>query len=264
LNRFQVGLDEFNVFLTTGVSQEPLDADAIDRLRLNDLVLALACSRGNSEALVAFENLCGDEFQMAAAKLKLTNSQRYDLRQILWQHLFVGVSKRPKILEYRGHGPLRNWFRVTASRFLLNELRRTKRERLVLESDYGELRIASEIDPEFLLLEQIHRKQFRSALHAALKDLRPEQRNSLRCHYILGMTIDQMAEVLGIHRATAARRIGQARDMLLQFTREHLRQDLGADTDELDSVLRRAQGQSSLSVERLLNEAGLGDAENPL
>lgn len=270
LHRFQVSLEEFSDQVLAGIVPNEGGRLSLEHLLLDDLVLAYACSRGNKSALSAFELRCGAEFDAVAKKLRLDEARRTDMRQILWQRLFVGIDGRPKILEYRGKGPLRNWFRVSASRILLNELRRGKRERKVLESAHGELLTATEIDPEFLLLEQIHCQQFRSSFQAAVQELQPAQRNSLRCHYMLGMTIEQMAGVLGIHRATAARRIAQAREELLRLTRERLRQDFGANTDELDSIIRRAQGKASLSVERLLNQTAraenvghLGESDAP-
>jgi RNA polymerase sigma-70 factor (ECF subfamily) len=255
LQRFHVGQDEFrDRILQAGGS------GSLQNLVLDDLVLAYACSRGDRSALDAFEHTCSGEYLSAASKLGLDATRRSEMRQVLWQRLFVGDGS-PRILEYRGVGSLRSWFRVVASRFLLNELRRGKRDRLVLESDFGELCAATEQDPEFLLLERIHHRQFRAALQATLRELRPEQRTSLRCFYILGMTIDQMAEVFGVHRATAARRVAQSRTDLLRLTKERLRQDLGADTEELNSVIRHAQGQSSFSVARLLNESV--PADNP-
>ncbi len=231
-----------------------------EQLALDDLVLAYACSRGNREALRVFDGEFSRDFDLVAAKLRVHDAQRSDARQQLWQRLFVSDGGPPKILEYHGRGRLRHWFRVLASRFLLNEIRRGKRERLVFDSDHGELCIASERDPELSLLEQTYCQQFRAALQGALKALRPDQRNALRCHYIHSMSIDQMAEVFGVHRATAARRIVQAREELLRLTREHLRRALGADTEELNSVIRRAQAQSSMSVARLLEQCTLTSA----
>lgn len=260
LRQFGVPLAEFRRDVLSSIADVAALDDASERLALDDLVLAYACSRGNRDALSAFDSEFGRDYDAVASKLRLDDARRSDARQQLWQRLFVGDGGPPKILEYRGRGRLRHWFRVLASRFLLNEIRRGKRERLILESEHGELGIVSERDPELALLEQTYRQQFRAALHESLRALKPDERNALRCHYLHAMSVDRMAEVFGVHRATAARRVVHAREELLRLTRDRLRQALGADTEELNSVIRRAQAQSSMSVARLLEQGTLTGA----
>jgi RNA polymerase sigma-70 factor, ECF subfamily len=257
LKRYQVSPADFSEQVLARLAPSDPGWHVVEALELEDLVLAYACRRCDPSAMLAFERDCGGEFEAVVRKLRLDSAREADLRQLLWQRLFVGTDGPPKIQEYRGTGPLRHWFRVLATRFLLNEQRRSKREQLVLGSEYEELGIATAFDPELALLESSFRQQFRQALKAALRDLRPDQRNALRCHYLLAMTIDQMAEVFGVHRATAARRVVQAREKLLCHTRDRLRLVVGGDSEEIDSVIHRAQGQSSFSIARLLEQSAV-------
>jgi RNA polymerase sigma-70 factor (ECF subfamily) len=229
------------------------EAGGVDQLlAFDDLALTFACSRGSPQALKTFDSEYGPDFEMLAKKLRLDDTRRADARQMLWQRLFVGDGGPPKILEYSGRGKLRHWFCVLVSRFLLNEIRRTTRERLVFDSSHAELQVAAQVDPELQLLQHTYRQQFRAAFQHALIQLRPDQRNALRCHYVHAMTVDQMAAVFGVHRSTAARRIVQAREDLLRGTCEQLRRALGVDTQELQSVIGRVWDQSACSVARLL------------
>lgn len=68
----------------------------------------------------------------------------------------------------------------------------------------------------------------------------------------MGMSTEQLAQAFGIHKATAARHVARARDKLLQFTRDRLKVQLGADSGELDSVMRLFDGEFSVSLSRLL------------
>jgi RNA polymerase sigma-70 factor, ECF subfamily len=254
LRRFAVPFADFQRDVLPRFAAAAGTNSSIDQHALCDMLLAYACSRGNRNALEAFDLEVGRDFDAAAAKLRLDAARCSDARQQLWQRLFVGDAKPPKILEYQGKGRLRHWFRVLASRFLLNEIRKGNRDRLVFDSEHGELSVATERDPELALLEQTYRQQFRAALYDSLRALQPDQRNALRCHYIHAMSVDRMADVFGVHRATAARRVVHARQELLRLTCDYLRRALGADTEELNSVIRRAQAQSSLSVARLLEQ----------
>lgn len=251
LAKYELPLDEFLHHL----SHSPSGTSQSDLAALQDLALALASARGNRLAIDDFEREMGPDFDAIAAKLKLQHSTRRDARQRLWLRLLVGEDGTAKILEYGGRGRLRNWFRVVASRFLLNELRRDKRDRLLLDPEHAELGIDPGRDPELMLLKRTYSRYFRSAFQKAVSSLRPEQRNALRNTYLYAMTIDQLAEVYGVHRATAARRVVSAREELLRLVCENLREALGSDSDELSSIMRNAQEQSSLSVARLLDQS---------
>ena len=102
--------------------------EALNNLAVEDLFLAYACGNGDAIAFKAFTKDCEVELKAVAQKLRISESDLDDARQILWGKLFLesaGHSK--KILEYRGAGRLRHWFRVLAARTILDELRKTKR-----------------------------------------------------------------------------------------------------------------------------------------
>lgn len=247
LVRYGTATDSFAEFVASEFTEQRPPAAS-----LLELALTYACSQGSSVALELFATEYGPEFDAIAKRLRIPPDACSDARQRLWQRLFVGGDSPPRILEFRGRGQLRNWFRVVATRFLLNEVRSGKRDRLVIDSRANELGAAAENDPEFLLLRESHHSEFRLALQRAIELLGPDERNALRCHYLHCMSIDRMAEVFGTHRATAARRLVRARVQLLRLTCEQLRSALGADTEEIRSVIRRAHDQSTMSVARLL------------
>lgn len=246
LLRYGIAKDSFAEFLASEFTEQSPPASLLE------LALAYACSQGSSAALELFATEYGPDFDAIAKRLRISPDAGSDARQRLWERLFVGGDTPPKILEFRGRGQLRHWFRVAATRFLLNQIRTRKRDRVVIDSRASELGTAAEHDPEFLLLRESHYSEFRLALQRAIEQLSPDKRNALRCHYLHGMSIDRMAEIFGTHRATAARRVVQAREELLRLTCEQLRSALGADTEEIRSVMRRAHDQSTMSVARLL------------
>src|SRR5262249_41153536 len=133
-----------------------------------------------------------------------------EIRQILREKLFVGAS--PKILDYSGRGSLSNWLRVVTVRTALNLM--SKRNELLdgrgtsFEAQ-GVGRLGA--DPELEYIKERYRRAFELALEASVAALSSEQRNLLRLHFIQAVSLDGLAHLFHMHRATIARRIAQAR-----------------------------------------------------
>jgi RNA polymerase sigma-70 factor (ECF subfamily) len=229
--------------------------EVLKTLAVEDLFLAHACAQGDQVALKAFAKECDGDLRSLAIKLKISDSDFDDIRQRLWDKLFlVAPDHSKKILEYRGEGKLRHWFRVLAARTMLDDLRKAKRgaNRPFISDDNALWSAAPDVDPELGNIRQQYKDAFRCAFENAVRGLEPEERNILRCHYLLGMSSEQMAQAFGTHKATAARHVARAREKLLQFTRDRLKVHLGADSGELDSVMRLFDGEMSVSLSRLL------------
>jgi len=229
---------------------------AMAALTIEDLFLAYACSKGSAPALAAFAREFDGEFISVTKKLRVTAGNYDDLRQSLWNKLFLASETQcPKILEYLGKGPLRHWFRVLATRLVLDELRKEKRlevsRAVVTEQALSEGVPAA--DPELAHIRERYRNEFRAAFGKAVSGLDPEERNLLRCTYLNGMSTDDLGRAFGMHKATAARRLSRARDKLLALTRAELKEQLGANSGELDSVIRLFDGELSISLSRLLS-----------
>jgi RNA polymerase sigma-70 factor (ECF subfamily) len=224
-------------------------------LAVEDLFLAYACAEGDPIALKFFATECDGELKAVAQKLRISPSDIDDIRQKLWDKLFLESAGHPKkILEYHGAGGLRHWFRVLAARLILDELRKAKRQanHPFAADDNALWSAAPNADPELDNIRRRYKDAFRSAFENAVRALEPDERNILRCHYLMGMSTEQMAQAFGTHKATAARHAARARDKLLQFTRDRLKMHLGADSGELDSVMRLFDGEMSVSLSRLL------------
>ena len=75
--------------------------------------------------------------------------------------------------------------------------------------------------------------------------------------YLEGASIDALGALYKVHRATAARWLGRAREQLLSNTRGALSEQLGLADDELSSVMRLIH--SRLEVSELECPANTGD-----
>jgi RNA polymerase sigma-70 factor (ECF subfamily) len=181
-----------------------------------------------------------------------TDHSEDDLRQILYARLLVGEPGRPpKIADYQGQGFLENWLRVTAVRTFLDLRKRKDRAR---ETPVDEDNVLAMPSPADLALDHL-KDEYRPIVTAALLDaaraLPPGERLLLRQHLSAGMTIDQLAGVLGVHRATVARRIERAREALLERVRAALAERLGLPVADVDGVIALVTSWLDVSAGRL-------------
>jgi RNA polymerase sigma-70 factor (ECF subfamily) len=74
----------------------------------------------------------------------------------------------------------------------------------------------------------------------------------LKYHYVDGFSIDKICAIYTVHRATAARWLGAAREALAVETHRLLGTRLGVSPSELRSIARLVESQLDLSIRRLL------------
>lgn len=226
----------------------------LDALVAADLYLARACADGSAAALARFQELYSTDIRSVHARSSGTRPPLDELVQVLQEKLFVGP--HPKILDYAGSGKLENWLRVVTSRTLVDLIR--ERDPAVESQNDGEGPLAlptPDDDPELQYLKRKYRSEIKDSFEQAALTLSAEDRNALREYYVHGLNIDQIAELRGIHRSTAARRVSSARDAVLKATRRVLMERTGLGRDELESLVRLVESQMHVTVERVLGTA---------
>lgn len=82
----------------------------------------------------------------------------------------------------------------------------------------------------------------------AVDALDAQARALLYYHYIDGLSIDQLGPLYGVHRATVACWLAQARERILKDTRRHLTAQLRINTAEAESLLRGVMSQLGSSL----------------
>jgi RNA polymerase sigma-70 factor (ECF subfamily) len=228
---------------------EPLDG--FEHLHPAELYLALGCAEGKSAAVAAFEKEYGPDIEGALRRFRSVDLVPDDLRQALLEKVLVGrEGKAPKIAEYAGQGFLQNWVRITAVRTFTDLTRARQRHR---ESPEEELmQLADGADLELSFLKTHYRAAFKQAFEGAVASLESGERNLLRQSVVRGLSIDQLAALYSIHRATAARRVQRAREALLEGTRAKLMSQLDIGPGELDSVMKLIHSRLDVSIHRVL------------
>jgi len=230
-------------------ASEPAD-HVIRTMPAADLYLAAACTAGDAAAITAFRDAVFPVIRPALAKLALSPATIDEAEQRVLIMILVGDPVRPAIATFGGRGRLRSWVRSIAVRTARRLAGITDGGADTAQDELDQL-TASVHDPELAMLRERYREQVRAALAEALAGLAERPRNVLRQYYIDGLTIDQLAALYHVDRATTARWVIGARSAVLDGTRDRLRSVLGATSDEVESILRLVRSQLELSL-RLL------------
>jgi len=230
-------------------------AAALARLRLDDLLLAQWCATGEPRAIAAFERAHRADLDGVLARFRRLAITPDELLQTLRIKLFVATAGRPpRIADYSGFGFLQNWLRVTALRALVDVARGEQARRLEELLADDDLIGLPALGPD--LSARVSREEvgraIKQAFARAVAGLAPRQRNFLRHAHVDQLTLDQIAATYGVHRATVARTLAQARAELSAATRTALAEQLGIDAAALDSVVRAADSRMDLSLSRVL------------
>ncbi len=212
---------------------------------LEDLYLASAALAGEPAAhkeLVALIHSC----RGAAARLVAGDEALLDdVEQEVARAVLTGPA--PKLAEFSATGPLAAWLRAALVRTALNTLQQRGRE---LPQEHVEDLLDRQGGVAAARLTDA--EKVREAIRGALARLEPRQRTLLRLHHLGGVSLERLATMFQVHRATAARWLAQAREDVLAQTQRHLAEDLGLTPEEQRSLLSTVRSQLELSFRELL------------
>ncbi len=217
------------------------------------LYLCLACAEGHAAACRELERLHKPEMRGAVARISGHDSGVDETLQLVFAKLLTG--ENPRILTYRGAGPLGRWLRVVSTRIALDQ-RRAARRAARLEAAFSEQRdlvLPAPSSLESRLFHHRHGKVVQEALQHSLASLKVEQRRILRLSLAQGLSIDAIGELYGIHRSAAARRLARCRHLVLERVRDFLKEKLGElDEAEFSSLVQTLHGELDENLSGLL------------
>ena len=231
------------------VRHAPANLDELRSINFPELILAGACRRSDRAAL-------------AEADARLTaNVPRWippaarahadEVRQILLQKLFSGAE--PRIEQYTGRRALDAWLRVAAIRCAL-DLQEAQEP-----GGPGELEdLWNGPEPELDAAKVLDGHKVRAVLRDALHSLPYRERLLLKLHYLKGVSLDKLAAMERVHRATIVRRLADARGTALERIRAALSERLAVSGEDGESLLRFVRSRLDQSLRRAL-ESNPGD-----
>jgi RNA polymerase sigma-70 factor (ECF subfamily) len=241
----EVPLDRFRAHLD---AHRPAEVSLEEQLRtwcLDDIYLACGCVDRDPAAIAALER----EIVPIIDRVLSTwdRGVAEETRQRLRAMLVVDHGgKGPLLAHYGGRGALRRWVRVVAAR----EAGKTSRAgaaELPVDDDALFDALAPASDPALSALKRDAAAAFKAAFLAALGELDRRARTALRMHVLDGLSIDELAPLFGVHRATAARWIASAKATVLDRTRRALMLELKLERNEVDSLIRLVQSRIELA-----------------
>jgi RNA polymerase sigma-70 factor, ECF subfamily len=250
----EVSAEVFLPYLAERLPEDSEAERALLEVKAADLYLACACTQGDQAAVAAFEKHYFPDIQAALTKRDPSCGQLEDVKQSLYQKLFLSDGEHPaKIGKYSGRGDLRSWLCVTAVREAIDLLRKVQREQPVDDGALMDL-TSSDEDQELSYLKRLYREQFKQAFQDALGSLSSRERTLLRYNLLDELNIDQIGAIYNVHRATIARWIAKARETLLDETRRRLMAGLRVDQTEFESIMRLIQSRFDVSVAHFLKK----------
>lgn len=199
----------------------------IDALHADDLCLIVACERGDQSAWSDLVERFGATVRSAARQAASNEDAAEDLAQSIWGELHglrVRDDGRPagKIAYYSGRGSLGGWLRAVVGQLAIDQHRKSARlvqteedadfDRLARDSQRGDesfstTTTASAPDPERALSENRAARDVEAALALAVGELGAEDRLLVKLYYFDGLRLREAGAVLGVHEATASRRL---------------------------------------------------------
>lgn len=233
----------------------------LDGLRADDLCLAVACERGDDRA---WDDLIGGfrATVLSAARSASPNEDAAEeLAQSVWAELYglrerEGGGRAGKLAYYSGCGSLGGWLRAVVGQLAVD--RHRKSARLVQteeDADFDRLAQAHDAagahagdgfqpaaapDPEQSLARAEAVRALHGSLARALGALPDEDRLLVKLYYFDGLRLREAGAVLGVHEATASRRLTRIHAEVRERVASALAKDYGWTQQEIARSLAEA------------------------
>lgn len=222
--RVRKGLDKYLFAGDAEASAQDVEG-FIDALHADDLCLIVACESGDQTAWGDLVGRYEGTVRGAARSAASNEDAAEDLAQSIWAELHglrVRDDGRPsgKIAYYSGRGSLGGWLRAVVNQLAVDQHRRQSRlvqteedadfDRLAQDSQRSEGTFSithAAPDPENALTEKSAANDVEDALAQAMKGLSAEDRLLVKLYYFDGLKLREAGAVMGVHEATASRRL---------------------------------------------------------
>ena len=200
--------------------------DFIDKLQADDLCLIVACESGDQKAWNDLVERFSITVRSAARSASSNEEGAEDLAQSIWAELYglrIGKDGKPagKLAYYSGRGSLAGWLRAVVAQLAVDQHR--KQSRLVqTEEDSDFDRIIQQgndesswsghgggADPERDVSAKLAGAQMQKALSSSVQHLSAEDRLLVKLYYFDGLKLHEAGALLGVHEATASRRLAR-------------------------------------------------------
>lgn len=196
----------------------------IDEMQADDLCLIIACESGDENAWNDLVERFTATVRSAARSASSNEDAAEDLAQSIWAELYGLRTKKDgkpasKLAYYSGRGSLAGWLRAVVAQLAVDVFRKQSRlvqteedtdlDRLAHDSNTGEgQRVLAGIPtPEESMSNRFAQTDMQQALNRAVQELAAEDRLLVKLYYFDNLRLREAGAILGVHEATASRRL---------------------------------------------------------
>ena len=197
-------------------------AKFIDELQADDLCLIIACERGDENAWNDLVERFTTTVRSAARSASSNEDAAEDLAQSIWAELY-GLRTRKdgapasKLAYYSGRGSLAGWLRAVVGQLAVDTFRKQSRlvqteedtdlDRLAHDASVSEVFSSGIPTPEESISNRFAQSDMQQALNTAVQELAADDRLLVKLYYFDNLRLREAGAVLGVHEATASRRL---------------------------------------------------------
>jgi RNA polymerase sigma-70 factor, ECF subfamily len=244
----------------------------IDELQADDLCLIIACERGDENAWTDLVERFTATVRSAARSATSNEDAAEDLAQSIWVELHglrTRADGRPagKLSYYSGRGSLAGWLRAVVAQLSVDTFRKQSKlvqaeedgdlDRLARDSHLGETQILATStiqNPEQSLSNRFAQSDIQQALSEAVQELAAEDRLLVKLYYFDGLRLREAGVVLGVHEATASRRLTRIHGDLRKRVSQILIDERGWTKAETERSFAEVAQHLDTDLEALIKE----------
>jgi RNA polymerase sigma-70 factor, ECF subfamily len=244
----------------------------IDEMQADDLCLIIACEGGDEKAWTDLVERFTTTVRSAARSASANEDAAEDLAQSIWAELY-GLRVKDdgrracKLAYYSGRGSLAGWLRAVVAQLSVDTFRKQSKlvqteedaelDRLARDSHIGEtstFAAAGVQNPEQSLSNRFARENLQQALTQALGELAAEDRLLVRLYYFDNLRLRESGVVLGVHEATASRRLTRIQTDLRKRVSQILVDERGWTKAEAERSFAEVAQYLETDLEALIRE----------
>jgi RNA polymerase sigma-70 factor, ECF subfamily len=249
-------------------------AKFIDDMQADDLCLIIACERGDENAWTDLVERFTATVRSAARSASANEDAAEDLAQSIWAELY-GLRVRKdgmpasKLAYYSGRGSLAGWLRAVVAQLAVDTFRKQSRlvqteedtdlDRLARDAQGGERQrlVAGIPSPEESMSNRFAQTDLQQALSKAVQELGAEDRLLVKLYYFDSLRLREAGAVLGVHEATASRRLSRIQTDLRKRVTKTLIDERGWTQRETEKAFAEVAQHLETDLEALLSKEGV-------
>lgn len=246
----------------------------IDEMQADDLCLIIACERGDENAWNDLVDRFKPTVRSAARSASANEDAAEDLAQSIWAELY-GLRVRKdgtpasKLAYYSGRGSLAGWLRAVVGQLAVDMFRKQSRlvqteedtefDRLARDAHDGpgHVIMAAMPTPEESISNRFAQTDLQQALGKAVQELVSEDRLLVKLYYFDNLRLREAGAVLGVHEATASRRLTRIQTDLRKRVTKILVDERGWTQAEAERSFAEVAQSLDADLEALLSKEGV-------